>query len=51
MSKGKAIPFQVWTDFQEVEARRIYRQSADKGGKVVSSMGRSPGTNFCYRLI
>jgi len=49
-SKVKAIPFLVWTNFQEGEASRIYRQLTDKGGKVVSPTGRSPGTYFCYKL-
>ena len=40
--------------FQEVEAPKIFRQSAREGGKFVSPMhrpplppGETPGTNFC----
>jgi hypothetical protein len=43
--------------FQEVEASRIYRQSAREDGNVVSPTDRPPlsprkipGTHFCERL-
>ena len=41
-------------ELQEVQASRIFRESADKSDQVVSSMyrpplslGKIPGTNFC----
>jgi hypothetical protein len=40
---GIAIPMQAWRDregFQEVEAPRISRQSAQEGSKVVSPTNR-----------
>jgi hypothetical protein len=53
--KGKAIPGPDGpSEFQEVEAPRISRQSAHEGGKVVipthrpsSPPGKIPGTHFC----
>ena len=54
--KGKATPIQAKTGpwGQEVEASRILRQLAYKGGKVVSRTHRTqlpqgdvPGTHFC----
>ena len=54
--KGKAIPLQGWTGPESSEGwgSQISRQSAHKGGKVVSpthrpplSPGNIPGTHFC----